>query len=57
MKNFSEMDISTVQLFNNMTDDDFMLMHKVGKLKDLCFALSLDLADKVDDNQFMGEAW
>ena len=22
MKNFSEMDISTVQLFNNMTDDD-----------------------------------
>mgnify|MGYP000375861745 CR=1 FL=1 len=56
MKNFSEMDISTVQLFNNMTDDDFMLMHKVGKLKDLCFALSLDLADKVDNNQFMGEA-
>ena len=56
MKNFSEMDISTVQLFNNMTDDDFMLIHKVGKLKDLCFVLSLDLADKVDDNQFMGEA-
>lgn len=56
MKNFNEMNISTVQLFNNMTDEDFMLIHEVGKLKDLCFALSLDLADKTDNNQFMGEA-
>ena len=34
---------SALALFNNMTDEDFMMVHKAGQLKQLCYALSIDL--------------
>ena len=34
---------STLALFNNMTDEDFMMVHRAGQLKQLCYALSIDL--------------
>ena len=37
------MDLSTLTLFNNMTDDDFIAIYDAGQLKNLCLALSLDL--------------
>jgi hypothetical protein len=37
------MDAPTLTLFNNMTDEDFIAIHKAGQLKNLCLALSLDL--------------
>jgi hypothetical protein len=37
------MDLNTLTLFNNLTDEDFMAIHKAGQLKNLCWALSLDL--------------
>lgn len=33
----------TIDLFNNLTDEDFMAIHDAGQLKQLCLALSLDL--------------
>ena len=33
----------TMDLFNNLTDEDFMVIHKAGQLKSLCLALSLDM--------------
>ena len=54
MKNFNNMTISSVQLFNNMTDEDFMFVHEAGKLKEFCLALSLDLQEskKVKKKKF-----
>lgn len=37
------MDISAVSFFNSMTDEDFIVVHNSGRLKDLCTALSIDL--------------
>ena len=37
------MDAPTLTLFNNMTDEDFIAIHKAGQLKNLCLALSFDL--------------
>tara|TARA_R110000772_G_scaffold67262_1_gene149340 strand:- start:360 stop:506 length:147 start_codon:yes stop_codon:yes gene_type:complete len=37
------MEYSTLTLFNNMSDEDFIAIHKSGQLKNLCLALSLDL--------------
>lgn len=37
------MDISSITFFNSMTDEDFMVVHNAGRLKDLCTALSIDL--------------
>ena len=34
---------NSVTLFNHMTDEDFMMVHKAGQLKQLCVQLSLDL--------------
>jgi len=56
MKNFQNVNINTIQLFNNMTDEDFMVVHEAGKLTDLCTALSLDLQEKIDDNEERYEA-
>ena len=38
-----------VDLFNNMTDDDFMAVHNAGQLKNFCYALTLDLQPKSDE--------
>ncbi len=35
--------ITTVDLFNTMTDKDFIYLHDLGKLKHLYLQLSLDL--------------
>jgi hypothetical protein len=41
------MNIRTIDLFNSLTDEDFLAIHEAGQLKRLCIALSLDLsADK-----------
>tara|TARA_R110000764_G_scaffold227715_1_gene317958 strand:- start:58 stop:204 length:147 start_codon:yes stop_codon:yes gene_type:complete len=37
------MEAPTLTLFNNLTDEDFMAIHKAGQLKSLCLALSLDI--------------
>lgn len=36
-------------LFNNMSDEDFLAVHEAGQLKNLCYALSIDLQPK--DNE------
>jgi len=33
----------TIDLFNTLTDEDFIAIHNAGQLKKLCLALSLDL--------------
>jgi len=35
--------MTSVDLFNNLTDEDFVAIHDAGQLKSLCQALSLDL--------------
>jgi len=44
----NNMDLSTVSLFNHMTDEDFLAIHKAGQLKNLCNALSMDLQNTID---------
>lgn len=39
----SKMELSTISLFNNLTDEDFIAIHNAGQLKRLCLALSIDL--------------
>ena len=41
-----KMELSTIALFNHMTDEDFMAVHRAGQLENLCQALSLDLQPK-----------
>jgi hypothetical protein len=38
-----KMELTTISLFNNLTDEDFIAIHNAGQLKKLCLALSLDL--------------
>mgnify|MGYP003648740780 FL=1 len=33
----------TLTLFNHLTDEDFIAIHKAGQLKSLCLALSMDI--------------
>ncbi len=42
----NRMELSTIALFNHMTDEDFLAIHNAGQLKNLCQALSLDLQPK-----------
>ena len=42
----NNMNITVTQLFNNMTDTDFLVLHETGELKNFCYALSLDLQPK-----------
>lgn len=42
----NNMNITVTQLFNNMTDADFLVLHETGELKNFCYALSLDLQPK-----------
>ncbi len=42
----NRMELSTIALFNHMTDEDFMAVHNAGQLKNLCQALTLDLQPK-----------
>ena len=46
------MDFSTIALFNHMTDEHFMAVHKAGQLENLCHALSLDLQPKVNEENY-----
>ena len=45
----SKMELSTVSLFNNLTDEDFIAIHNAGQLKRLCLALSIDLNTNYDE--------
>ena len=42
----NRMQLSTIALFNTMTEEDFMAIHNAGQLKNLCQALTLDLQPK-----------
>tara|TARA_B100000900_G_scaffold394387_1_gene391761 strand:- start:284 stop:469 length:186 start_codon:yes stop_codon:yes gene_type:complete len=44
-----KMELSTIALFNNMTDEDFLAVHNAGQLYNLCVALSLDLNYKSNE--------
>jgi len=41
-----KMELSTISLFNHLTDEDFLAIHNAGQLKNLCQALTLDLQHK-----------
>ena len=45
----NKMELSTISLFNHMTDADFLAVHNAGQLKNLCMALSLDLQSIKDE--------
>lgn len=45
----NNMNLSTLSLFNHMTDEDFLAIHQAGQLKNLCLALSLDLQSVNDE--------
>ena len=45
----NKMTITVKQLFSNMTDTDFLILHEAGQLKSFCYALSLDLNSKHDE--------
>ena len=45
----SKMELSTISLFNNLTDEDFIAIHNAGQLKKLCLALSIDLNTNYDE--------
>ncbi len=42
----NKMKVTVTQLFNHMTDEDFMVLHEAGQLKSFCDALSVDLSPK-----------
>ena len=42
----NKMKVTVTQLFNHMTDEDFMILHEEGQLKSFCDALSIDLSPK-----------
>lgn len=50
----SNLNITIKQIFNNMTDKDFMMLHNTGQLKNFCNALSLDLQPRnhEEDNTY-----
>ena len=37
------MELTNSKLFNTMTDEDFIYVHRAGQLKRFCNALSIDL--------------
>lgn len=43
------MKLSSRDLFNHMTDEDFVYLHQQGELLNLCYALSIDLHSKRDE--------
>ena len=47
----NKMQLSTIALFNHMTEEDFIAIHNAGQLKNLCVALSLDL-QPINDEKF-----
>ncbi len=46
------MELSTIALFNHMTDEDFLAIHRAGQLENLCQALSLDLQPKENEKDY-----
>ena len=41
----------TLTLLNNLTDEDFIAIHKSGQLKSLCQALTIDLQSHTKDTK------
>tara|TARA_R110000796_G_scaffold104011_7_gene213546 strand:- start:407 stop:577 length:171 start_codon:yes stop_codon:yes gene_type:complete len=54
MEKENNLDIRTIDIFNGLTDEDFVKVHKAGQLKNLCYALTLDLQPKINgkDNPY-----
>ena len=48
----NKMELSTIALFNHMTDEDFIAIHNAGQLVNLCQALSLDLQPKENEENY-----
>ena len=46
----NKMYLTVTQIFNSLTDKDFMIMHETGQLKTFCDALSLDLNTNHEKN-------
>jgi hypothetical protein len=44
-----KLNLTIIELFSSLTDQDFILMHKAGQLKNFCYALSLDLNTKIHE--------
>jgi hypothetical protein len=42
----------SIDLFNHMTDEDFIAVHNAGMLNNLCMALSVDLQPKNHEKDY-----
>ena len=47
-----KMNVTVTNLFNHMTDSDFMVLHEQGQLKSFCDALSVDLQSKTNEKDY-----
>ena len=45
-----------IDLFNHMTDEDFLFVHEAGQLKSLCMALSVDLQNSKNEKNHTFQA-
>jgi hypothetical protein len=41
-----------MDLFNHMTDDDFVAIHNAGQMYNLCMALSVDLQPQSNEKDY-----
>ena len=41
-----------MDLFNHMSDEDFMAVHNAGQMHNLCMALSVDLQPQSDEKDY-----
>ena len=48
----NSMNITVKQLFSHMTDEDFLALHEAGQLKSFCYALSLDLQPRNNEEDY-----
>tara|TARA_R100000081_G_C4787583_1_gene155587 strand:- start:134 stop:301 length:168 start_codon:yes stop_codon:yes gene_type:complete len=48
----TNMEVSAVTFFNMMTEEDLITVAEMGKLDDLCLALSLDLNSTYEYEKF-----
>jgi len=52
----NRMHLSTLALFNHMTEEDFMAIHNAGQLKNFCYALTIDLQPKTYEKNNINSA-
>ena len=49
MEKEDNLNVRTIDIFNGLTDEDFVEVHKAGQLENLCHALTLDLQPKINE--------